>query len=130
MALFKVLRGKSNALSSITKKDGYAYFCTDEGSFWIDYIDDSGTIYRKKVGDGDFKKIHQDIQQVIVLIDKVSETFTTQLERALNNFNNSLDTFEAYINKITGEITLLQNVLLNSDLNVEFFELLYQGGDE
>lgn len=39
MALFKVFRGESQNLDSVTKVDGYAYFCTDDGSFWIDHAE-------------------------------------------------------------------------------------------
>lgn len=48
MALFKSLRGKRSNLPS-TKIDGYAYFCTDDGTFHIDYKDESGTIQRKQI---------------------------------------------------------------------------------
>lgn len=48
MALFKSLRGKRENLPS-TKTDGYAYFCTDDGTFWIDYTDDNGTLQRKQL---------------------------------------------------------------------------------
>lgn len=48
MALFKSLRGKRSNLPS-TKTDGYAYFCTDDGTFHIDYEDDSGVIQRKQI---------------------------------------------------------------------------------
>ena len=48
MALFKSLRGKRKNLPS-TKKDGYAYFCTDDGTFWIDYTDENGTLQRKQL---------------------------------------------------------------------------------
>lgn len=36
MALFKVLRGNRENLPE-TKHDGWAYFCTDTGEFFIDY---------------------------------------------------------------------------------------------
>lgn len=36
MALFKILRGSETALPE-NKIDGYAYFCTDTGSFFIDH---------------------------------------------------------------------------------------------
>lgn len=36
MALFKITRGAESELPS-TYHDGYAYFCTDTGSFYIDY---------------------------------------------------------------------------------------------
>ena len=48
MALFKSLRGKRENLPS-TKTDGYAYFCTDDGTFWIDYTDENGTLQRKQL---------------------------------------------------------------------------------
>lgn len=48
MALFKSLRGKRENLPS-TKTDGYAYFCIDDGTFWIDYKDENGTVQRKQL---------------------------------------------------------------------------------
>lgn len=48
MALFKSLRGKRENLPS-TKTDGYAYFCTDDGTFWIDYKDENGSLQRKQL---------------------------------------------------------------------------------
>lgn len=48
MALFKSLRGKRSNLPS-TKTDGYAYFCTDDGTFHIDYKDGSGVVQRKQI---------------------------------------------------------------------------------
>lgn len=51
MALFKVNRGPKANLPS-TKTDGYAYFCTDDGSFWIDYKDGNGILQRKQIDAG------------------------------------------------------------------------------
>ena len=48
MALFKNLRGKRENLPT-AKTAGYAYFCTDDGSFHIDYMDDSGEVQRKQI---------------------------------------------------------------------------------
>lgn len=36
MALFKILRGTSDSLSSVPLTDGYAYFTPDDGRFYID----------------------------------------------------------------------------------------------
>lgn len=48
MALFKPLLGKrENLPTNLTS--GYAYFCTDDGSFWIDYTDSDGTVKRKQI---------------------------------------------------------------------------------
>ena len=43
MALFKVNRGDSTNLPT-AKIDGWAYFTTDTGEFFIDYKDDSGNL--------------------------------------------------------------------------------------
>lgn len=51
MALFKVSKGLKANLPS-TKTDGYAYFCTDDGSFWIDYKDGNGILQRKQIDAG------------------------------------------------------------------------------
>lgn len=45
MALFKILRGNAANLPG-TKKDGYAYFCTDTHDFYIDYTDSNGQLTR------------------------------------------------------------------------------------
>lgn len=47
MALFKTLRGKRENLPE-QKTDGYAYFCIDDGTFWIDYLDND-TVKRKQI---------------------------------------------------------------------------------
>ena len=57
MALFKSLRGKRSNLPS-TKTDGYAYFCTDDGTFHIDYTDDSGVIQRKQINAKDAETLN------------------------------------------------------------------------
>ena len=48
MALFKVYRGHEDNLPT-TKTDGYAYFCTNTGSFYIDHKDTSGVLVRSKI---------------------------------------------------------------------------------
>ena len=48
LALFKPLLGKrENLPTNLTS--GYAYFCTDDGSFWIDYTDSDGVVKRKQI---------------------------------------------------------------------------------
>ena len=47
MALFKTLRGKRENLPE-QKTDGYAYFYIDDGTFWIDYLDND-TVKRKQI---------------------------------------------------------------------------------
>ena len=49
MALFKQLRGTRASLNSQPLHDGYAYFCTDDGSFHIDGTDKNGVLKRKQI---------------------------------------------------------------------------------
>ena len=49
MALFRQFRGKRTALDAQELHDGYAYFCTDDGTFHIDYIDANGVLQRKQI---------------------------------------------------------------------------------
>jgi hypothetical protein len=48
LSLFKISRG-SEANLPIKKTDGWAYFCTDTGSFWIDHYDANNTLVRSKI---------------------------------------------------------------------------------
>ena len=49
MALFKPFRGSRASLDAQPLHDGYAYFCTDDGSFHIDYTDADGNLQRKQI---------------------------------------------------------------------------------
>lgn len=51
MALFKPFRGNRRSLDTQEKHDGYAYFCTDDGSFHIDFVDSNGNLQRKQIND-------------------------------------------------------------------------------
>lgn len=48
MALFKISKGLKENLPS-AKTDGHVYFCIDDGSFWIDYKDESSVVQRKQI---------------------------------------------------------------------------------
>ena len=64
MALFKVFRGQRNDLDSVAKVDGHAYFCTDDGSFWIDYKD-LDEVKRKQINKDDW---NEDIQAAVAAL--------------------------------------------------------------
>lgn len=49
MALFRPFKGSRTSLDSQPLHDGYAYFCTDDGSFHIDYVDADGNLQRKQI---------------------------------------------------------------------------------
>ena len=51
MALFKILRGIAGNLANQPKVDGHAYFCWNDGTFWIDYKEtaDATEVKRKQI---------------------------------------------------------------------------------
>lgn len=49
MALFKTFRGKRADLGAQELRDGFAYFCTDDGTFHIDFLDTDGIVKRKQI---------------------------------------------------------------------------------
>ena len=51
MALFKPMMGSRTALDSQTKQAGYAWFCTDDGTFHIDYVDAEEKLQRKQINE-------------------------------------------------------------------------------
>lgn len=65
MALFKINRGNSVTLPS-AMTDGWAYFCTDTGEFFIDYADSNGELHRKQINADEAKKLTgYDIKTII-----------------------------------------------------------------
>ena len=57
MALFKPFKGSRASLDAQPLHDGYAYFCTDDGSFHIDYINEEGTLKRKQINSKEAENI-------------------------------------------------------------------------
>lgn len=49
MAIFKPFRGSRVSLDAQPLHDGYAYFCIDDGTFHIDYVDADGNLQRKQL---------------------------------------------------------------------------------
>lgn len=57
MALFKALMGNRTSLDALEKHEGYAYFCTDDGTFHIDYVDTNGNLQRKQINENFIKQL-------------------------------------------------------------------------
>ena len=57
MALFKPFMGSRASLDTLEKHAGYAYFCTDDGSFHIDYVDSDGNLQRKQISTKEAEKL-------------------------------------------------------------------------
>jgi hypothetical protein len=91
MSLFKPLRGSRTTLDAQPLHDGYAYFCTDDGSFHIDYTDADGNLQRKQINAKDCEtimgvsldelKAHIANQDAVVLAE--SQAYTEQAIEAV-----------------------------------------------
>lgn len=57
MALFKPMMGNRSALDSQAKQAGYAWFCVDDGTFHIDYVDANGNLQRKQINEAYVKQL-------------------------------------------------------------------------
>ena len=57
MALFKSFKGSRNSLELQPLHNGYAYFCTEDGSFHIDYEDSNGSLQRKQINSKEAENI-------------------------------------------------------------------------
>ena len=64
MALFKPMMGNRTSLDSQAKQAGYAWFCTDDGTFHIDQVDSEGNLQRKQINE-------TFIKQLLNMIDNV-----------------------------------------------------------
>ena len=56
MALFKVNRGSEENLP-LVMNDGWAYFCTNSGNFYIDWADENGNLTRSQINAGVAEKL-------------------------------------------------------------------------
>lgn len=49
MALWKPFMGNRASLDAVEKHAGYVYFCVDDGSFHLDFLDAEGNVRRKQI---------------------------------------------------------------------------------
>ena len=118
MSLFKVNRGNEvNLPSKLT--DGWAYFCTDTGSFLIDHYDSTDTLVRSKVNaecadklryvkDGETIELTpKDIN--VALNNKADKTEISDLSDSINTTNEILEgvaqDFESYKTTVSDQFT-------------------------
>lgn len=88
MALFKICRGNESNLPT-TLTDGYAYFCTDTGNFYIDWADSDGNVSREHISaeyatklrykddNGEWVEIDaKDLTNTNITVDQVQADYT------------------------------------------------------
>lgn len=86
MALFKPFRGTRASLNAQELHDGYAYFCTDDGTFHIDYLDADGNLQRKQINDSMLTRLEA-LEKIInnsPLVDDFEGTGTLDAGTILN----------------------------------------------
>ena len=91
MALFKVLRGQEANLASQPLNDGWAYFCSDTGNFFIDHTNTAGSLVRSQINaDAAYAlRYSKDGSEVVVLADEV--VTKSLLDSTFENYASKLD---------------------------------------
>ena len=116
MALFKPFRGTRASLDSQPLHDGYAYFCTDDGSFHIDYVDAESTLQRKQINAKDAETLCgmslEEIQKSISWNDLLDRPFgiTTDTIRTIAYEGSCLYSIDYEIGELRD-----QNVIVTVD---------------
>ena len=107
MSLFKAFRGTRASLDTLEKHDGYAYFCTDDGTFHIDYVDSKGNLQRKQINEDVIKQAVEGLATEDYVDEKIAN-----LGSALNTFvltdKSTEVAYELCI--IDGKLTLTETV--------------------
>lgn len=85
MALFKPFRGSRASLDAQPLHDGYAYFCTDDGSFHIDFKDADGKLQRKQLNANNAESL------VGMSWDEIQEEFQAYTDTTTSSHNTSTD---------------------------------------
>lgn len=78
MAILKFLRGNHTSLDTIEKNDGYIYFCIDDATVHVDFMDSEGVVQRKQLNAYDAETV--DGYDITAILD----TTKTQTEKILN----------------------------------------------
>lgn len=92
MALFKIFRGNSKKLPEVPVKDGYAYFCMDDGTFWVDCENSDGLFSRVQINKADWTA---DIAKAVQEITPHTHTFTPAGTVSQPTFTGTLHTHNA-----------------------------------
>lgn len=120
MALFKPLKGTRASLDTQPLHDGYAYFCTDDGSFHIDYIDADGNLQRKQLNAKDAETLMGksliELQSDWSVNDPVDPAYVQNRTHWMSVdrvtwFNNETMTFEAFNGAYNTQIVIDEPIL-------------------
>lgn len=112
MSTFKPFWGNRSMLDAKEKADGNFYFCKDDFTIHVDYIDDNGAIQRSQVSSSS-EHIHE-ISDINGLQTKLDElTLPSDIETSddvivkINQLSLALNNMESTINDLTNTVNLL-----------------------
>ena len=114
MAVVKFLRGNNTSLDTAQKQDGCIYFCMDDGSIYIDYIDSAGVIQRKQLNAKDAETLGG--RDLTTILDYVTKELVEDLKPEIYYYS----TLSSAITDI--EADTVENAIANTDeANVKVF---------
>lgn len=112
MSIFKPLWGNRSMLDTKEKADGNFYFCKDDSTLYVDYIDDNGELQRSQISSSS-EHIHE-ISHINGLQRKLDElTPPPDIETSddviikINQLSLALNDMENTINDLTNTVNLL-----------------------
>ena len=110
MSLFKPFRGTRVSLDAREKHDGYAYFCTDDGTFHIDYVDDDGSLQRKQINAKDAETLDQHTADEFLLHSELAQHGVVTTNRLGEGITG---TVQEYVESMASNPTFIATLLAN-----------------
>lgn len=132
MSTFKPLWGNRHGLDSKEKTEGSMYFCKDDLSLHVDYVDDNGELKRSQVSScGEHTHEISDINGLQRRLDELTpppdiETSDdviikiNQLSLAMNDMINTINNLSHTVNLLTPSVGEIYMTTLNENPSVKF----------
>lgn len=110
MALFKPFMGSRANLDAVEKHAGYAYFCTDDGSFHIDFIDADGNLQRKQINAKDAETLGQHTADEFLLHSELAQHGVVTTDRLGESITG---TIQEYVESMASNPVFIATLLAN-----------------
>lgn len=91
MTLFKIARGMRSSLDEQPLHDGYAYFCTDDGTLHVDYTDANGIVKRKQINAQEAEMLGLHPVEDFLLKEDLKGSFATGEHTTASGRNSSAE---------------------------------------
>ena len=114
MALFKPFRGTRTTLNAQELHDGHAYFCTDDGSFHIDYVDADGNLQRKQINAKDAETLGLFTPNEFLLKAELLQSDWNQTDESQKDFiKNKPEVLTTSGGTVNGNLTITGDLAVN-----------------